>query len=43
MKPAINPQILAGAVGILFASEPLTPKTVIGMGPTVGGIVALSI
>jgi multidrug transporter EmrE-like cation transporter len=42
MKPAINPQILAGAVGILFASEPFTPKPVIGMGLTVGGIVVLS-
>jgi len=35
--------VLAGAVGILFASEPLTPKTIIGMGLTVGGIVVLSI
>jgi len=33
--------VLAGAVGILFASEPLTPKTIVGMGLTVGGIVIL--
>ncbi len=43
MPIAFTSPLFGALMGILFASEPLTPKTVIGMGLTVGGIVVLSI
>jgi len=42
MPIAFTSPLFGAHMGILFASEPLTPKTVIGMGLTVGGIVVLS-
>ena len=43
MPSAFTSPLFGALMGILFASEPLTPKTVIGVGLTVGGIVVLSI
>ena len=43
MPIAFTSPLFGALMGILFASEPLTPKTVVGMGLTVGGIVVLSI
>ena len=43
MPIAFTSPLFGALMGILFASEPITPKTVIGMGLTVGGIVVLSI
>ena len=43
MPIAFTSPLFGALMGVLFASEPLTPKTVIGMGLTVGGIVVLSI
>ena len=43
MPIAFTSPLFGALMGILFASEPLTPKTIVGMGLTVGGIVVLSI
>jgi transporter family protein len=43
MPIAFTSPLFGALMGILFASEPLTPKTAIGMGMRIGGIVILSI
>jgi transporter family protein len=43
MPIAFTSPLFGALMGILFASEPVTPKTVIGMALTVGGIVVLSV
>ena len=43
MPIAFTSPLFGALMGILFASEPLTLKKIVGMGLTVGGIVVLSI
>jgi transporter family protein len=43
MPIAFTSPLFGALMGILFASEPVTPKTAIGMALTVGGIVVLSV
>jgi transporter family protein len=43
MPIAFTSPLFGALMGILFASEPLTPKTIVGTGLTVGGIVVLSL
>lgn len=43
MPIAFTSPLFGAIMGILFSGEPLTPKTILGMLLTVGGIVVLSI
>jgi transporter family protein len=43
MPIAFTSPLFGALMGILFASEPLNPKTIAGMALTVGGIVVLSV
>jgi transporter family protein len=43
MPIAFTSPLFGAAMGLIFGGEPLTPKTLIGMALTVGGIVVLTV